>query len=92
MKVQKILILGIILRKLQNSKKNSENKKILRIRIPMNTSPDIGYKFWLEISQNVCMLQIHVKLYTFAFILVNNKYIACYYNLYLYPCTVCKLL
>ena len=36
----KILILRIILRKLQNSKKNSKNKTILRIRILVNTSPE----------------------------------------------------
>ena len=35
----KILILRIILRKLQNSKKNSKNKKILRIRMLVNTAP-----------------------------------------------------
>ena len=33
----KILILRIILRKLQNSEKNSKNKKILRIRMLVNT-------------------------------------------------------
>ena len=38
----KILILRIILRKLQNSKKNSENKKIRRIRMFVNTAPDTG--------------------------------------------------
>ena len=35
----KILILRIILRKLQHSKKNSENWKILRTRMLVNTSP-----------------------------------------------------
>ena len=35
--ILKILILRIILRKLQNSKKNSKNKTILRIRILVNT-------------------------------------------------------
>ena len=36
----RILILRIILRKLQNSKKNSKNKTILRIRILVNMTPD----------------------------------------------------
>ena len=35
----KILIPRIILRKIQNSKKNSKNKKILRIRMLVNTPP-----------------------------------------------------
>ena len=34
----KILILRIILRKLQNYKKYSQNKKILRIRMLVNTA------------------------------------------------------
>ena len=38
--ILKILILRIILRKLQNSEKNSKNKTILRIRILVNTGPD----------------------------------------------------
>ena len=37
--IMKILILRIILRKLQNSKKNFKNKKILRIRMLVNTAP-----------------------------------------------------
>ena len=37
--ILKILILRIILRKLQNSKKNSKNKTLLRIRILVNISP-----------------------------------------------------
>ena len=43
----KILILRIILRKLQNSKRNSKNKTTLRIRMLVNTSPGILY-FVLE--------------------------------------------
>ena len=39
--IVKILILGNILRKLQSSKKNSKNKKILKIRILVNTAPEI---------------------------------------------------
>ena len=37
--ILRILILRIILRKLQNSKKYSKNKTILRIRVLMNTGP-----------------------------------------------------
>ena len=45
--ILKILILRIILRKLQNSKQNSKNKTILRIRILVNTSPCISvYSIW----------------------------------------------
>ena len=42
--ILKILILRIILRKLQNSKKNSKNKTILRIRMLVNTGP--GKEYW----------------------------------------------
>ena len=38
----KILILRIILRNLQNSKKNFKNKTILRIRMLVNTDPGQG--------------------------------------------------
>ena len=37
--ILKIIILRIILRKLQNSKRNSKNKTILRIRVLVNTGP-----------------------------------------------------
>ena len=36
----KTLILRIILRKIQNSKRNPKNKKILRIRMLVNTAPE----------------------------------------------------
>ena len=39
--IVKIIILRINLRKLQNSKKNSKNKTILRIRMLVNTCPDV---------------------------------------------------
>ena len=47
----KILIPRIILRKLQNSKKNSKNKTILRKRILVNTGP--GVKIFLFL---ICLL------------------------------------
>ena len=45
----KILILRIIPRKLQNSKKNSKNKTSLRIRMLVNTAPGVSI---------VCLLMI----------------------------------
>ena len=56
----KILILRIILRKLQNSKKYSNNKTILRIRILVNTAPGLVFTdililrivLFLEFSKN----------------------------------------
>ena len=48
--IVKILISRIILRKLQNFKKNSWNKKILRIRMLVNTAP--GLVGWCRTSSD----------------------------------------
>ena len=41
LRTMKIHILRIILRKLQNSKKNSKNKKILKIKMLVNMCPGL---------------------------------------------------
>ena len=52
----KILILRIILRKMHNSKKNSKNKKILRIRMLVNTAP--GDFIESNFCQSLCVVGV----------------------------------
>ena len=55
--ILKILIVRIILRKLQNSEKNSKNKTILRIRMLVNTGPDVFSLILLFGQKKFCSFQ-----------------------------------